>query len=366
MSTRFKTGRFAAAAFALLLIPAALRASLPLGVSLKVSSEIAPPGGIAQMKVKVTEPRPISTGRMFFHTSLDFAGIAVMSPDNDTYGVAQIDGSQLRFAVQSPAGTFGTNSDYPIFTVALRVPAAASIGSISPVSIGGGGLLFTSPTGTVYPTEMKDGSVTVAHGISIDDVNPGSADLEAGSVVSIVGRGFCPTTRVKFDNAALSAVRYVDPTHMQVVLMSATRMHGQRIRAENIDGSKTTYFSYQRTTRKGASAVAALQNTVPLFPLRLATQASIDLPGVLSGVALQNISDDRVVVELDLLSPEGQTLATRIKAIPPKRFKVKEVSELFGLTYGPSFAVRVRASAPIQAMGISVDPSGSASPIVPR
>lgn len=366
MSTKFNTGRFAVAAFALLLIPAALRASLPGGVSLKVSNEIAPPGGIAQMKISVTEPRPISTGGMFFSTSFDFAGIAAMSPDNDTYGVAQIDGSQLRFAVQSPAGTFGTNSDYPIFTVALRVPAAASIGSISPVSIGGGGLLFTSPTGTVYPTEMKAGSVTVDHGISIDDVNPGSADLQAGSVVSIVGHGFSPTTRVKFDSAKLSAVRYVDPTHIHVVLASATRMHGQRIRAENIDGAKTTYFSYQRTTRKGASAVAALQNTVPLFPLRLATQASIDLPGVLSGVALQNISDDRVVVELDLLSPQGQTLATTIRKIPPKRFKVKEVSELFGLTYGPSFAVRVRASAPIQAMGISVDPSGFTSPIVPR
>ena len=130
-----------------------------------------------------------------------------MSPDNDTYGVAQIDGSQLRFAVQSPTGTLGTNSDYPIFTVSLRVPAGASIGSISPVSIGGGGLRFLSPTGAVYPTEMKNGSVTVADGISIDDVNPGSADLQAGSVVSIAGRGFCPTTRVKFDSAKLSAVQ---------------------------------------------------------------------------------------------------------------------------------------------------------------
>ena len=80
MSTRFKTGRFAAAAVALLLIPAALRASLPLGVSLKVSSEIAPPGGIAQVKISVTEPRPISTGGMFFSTSLDFAGIAGDEP----------------------------------------------------------------------------------------------------------------------------------------------------------------------------------------------------------------------------------------------------------------------------------------------
>ena len=49
-------------------------------------------------------------------------------------------------------------------------------------------------------------------------------------------------------------VRYLDSTRMQVVLGSAARMHGMRIRAENKDGAKTTYFSYQRTSRQGASA----------------------------------------------------------------------------------------------------------------
>ena len=192
MTTSFKAGRFtvaAVAALSLILIPASLRATLDNGVSLKVSNETVPPGGIAQMKISVTEPRPISTGGMSFFADFDFAGIAAISPDDDTYGVAQISGGQLRFAVQSPTGTFGMNSDYPIFTVALRVPAAASLASVDPISVGGDGLRFVSPAGTVYPAEFKNGSVTVAETLSIDDVNPGSADLPAGSVVLISGHG---------------------------------------------------------------------------------------------------------------------------------------------------------------------------------
>jgi hypothetical protein len=367
MRTSLKAGRFAAAAvLSLFLIPTAVRATLPNSVSLRLSNEVAPPGGIAQMKVAVTEPRPISTGGMSFFADFDFAGIAVMSPANDTYGVAQIAGTQLRFAVQSPSGTFGTASDYPIFTVALRVPATTSLATVAPISMGGDGLQFVSPTGSAYTTELKNGSLTVAPVLSIDDVTPGSADLPAGSVVTISGHGFRPTTRVRFEAAKLQAVRYVDSTRMLVVLGSPTRMHGQRIRAENIDGTKTTYFSYQRTTRHGTSGVAALQNTMPLFPMRLATHAEIDVPGVLTGVALQNIGSITAVAILELVSPNGRPLAWTWTTIRPNQFRMKEISELFGITYGPDFAVRVWSDEPIQAMGVAVDASGETSPIVPR
>src|SRR4051812_6081746 len=115
MKVAFIGGRFSAAALALVLAPAALGAVVPFaGVSLAVSEEKAPPGGIAQVKISVTEPKPISTGSMFtsFAGFDAFAGIAVMSPANDTYGVAQIRGSQIRFAVLSTTGSFGTEPDY--------------------------------------------------------------------------------------------------------------------------------------------------------------------------------------------------------------------------------------------------------------
>jgi hypothetical protein len=352
----------------LVLAPPAPNAALQVaGVSLKVSHESAPPGGIAQIKVTVTEPKPISTGRMALSFGrLDrIAGIAAMSPANDTFGVAQLRNLEIRFSVLSTTSSFGTSLDYPILTVAARVPASTPLGTVIPVSLGSDGIAMFGPRGAVYPYEVDDGSVTVARGISIDDVTPGSADLPAGSLVTIVGHGFVPATKVRFNETILSSVRYVDSTHMQVALASAARMHGMRIRAENPDGRKTTYFSYQRTRRQGTSAFPAFQNVVPLFPLRMAMQARVRITAVSTALALQNIGTTTVGTAVDLLAADGQVLATRVTSVGPSRFAVREISELFGMSYVPGSIVRVRSAGPIQVMGIEVGPSGDATPITP-
>jgi len=362
-------GRLVAAALSLLLAPAALRAALPFaGVSLTISNDAAPPGGITQIKVLVTEPKPISTGGMRFDFSgFDgFAGIAAMSETNDAFGVADVRGSQIRFAIFSPTSSIGTDSDYPILTVAARVPATAPVDSVIPISIAGDAIRLLDPTGAVYPLSLKDGSVTVKPGISIEDVTPGSADLPAGSAVTIVGRGFTPATKVRFNNVILSSVRYLDATHMRVVVASPARMHGMRIRAENPNGPKTVYFSYQRTRPQGTSLFPTLQNSVPLFPLRLVTQALVEIPGVSTALALQNLADVTAPVLVDLLAPDGRVLATRITSVDPSRFKVREISELFGIAYVAGFSVRARSLVPIQVMGIQVDAAGNATPIASR
>ena len=349
--------------------PLVLHAQLPLtGISLKISREIAPPGGIAQLKVSVTEPRPISTGGLSvdFGGFDEFAGIAALSPGNDTWGTAQVNGTQLKFTLRSTTGSFGTNSDYPILTVAARVPGTAPVGSALPVSFPPGAVSLLSPTGVVYTNETRDGAVTVARGISIEDVIPGSADLPAGSVVTIVGRGFEPTTRVRFDGVALSAVQFVDAAHLQVVLAAPARMHGMRIRAENLSGAKTTYFSYQRTRRQGVSAFAALQNTVPLFPLVLTTRANVDISNPASAIAVQNIGAATAKVAIDLIDPQGHVLATAVASVKTNRFRVNDVSELFGAPPAGPATLRVRSTSPIQVMGIELDPAGNAMPIVPR
>ena len=370
MKSKLTAGVLAAAALSVFVVQAGLQAGVKppfAGVSLAVSREVAPPGGIAQVKMEVTEPRPISTGGLRFRSAgWDVEGVAAISPRNDTYGVAQIENGQVQFAIESRTGSFGTDSDYPVFTVALRVPATTPLGTVSPVGLEGDAPRFISPAGTVYPTHIKDGSVTVNHGISIDNVVPGSSDLAAGSVITIFGHGFRSTTKIRFGETILSAVRHLDSTRMQVVLGQAARMHGMRIRAENRDGAKTTYFSYQRTSRQGRSAFPALQRAVPLFPIRLATRARITIPGVSTGIALQNLNAAPARVALELLSPRGAVLATTATTVDPNRFRVREVSELFGINYGASYAVRVVSTVPIQAMGISVDPSGDALPILPQ
>ena len=113
-------------------------------LSLAVSEESAPPGAIVQVKVSVTEPKPISTGRGRLSGVGKVSGISLRSRLNDAYGVAVVDGSGLDVSVRSPASSFGTDLDYPVLTVAAQVPASMAIGSTSPVDLELGSLRMTS------------------------------------------------------------------------------------------------------------------------------------------------------------------------------------------------------------------------------
>src|SRR6267142_4916409 len=96
MFRRFASAWLVAACIGIVSTSAVLRAepqttTEPLfpGVSLKIGQERVPPGGLAQVKLFVTEPRPISTG--FASLDLDglseIVGIALTSPARDTLGV---------------------------------------------------------------------------------------------------------------------------------------------------------------------------------------------------------------------------------------------------------------------------------------
>src|SRR4051794_14109865 len=84
-------------------------------ITLRVSSETAPAGGMAQMKVLMTSPKPITSGGMYMSLadmsfeSID--GIALFSDTGDVSGAAVVDGGKVNVQFTSPNGTFGTNAD---------------------------------------------------------------------------------------------------------------------------------------------------------------------------------------------------------------------------------------------------------------
>src|SRR5689334_20555690 len=108
----------------LLVIPTALAAFGQAPPTVRIPDEIAPPGGIAQIKVQVTSPMPILTGFADFDLSqVSFAsvdGINLFNPNGDVAGAAVINGTTLGVRFISPQGTFGTNVDYPLLTAAIR------------------------------------------------------------------------------------------------------------------------------------------------------------------------------------------------------------------------------------------------------
>lgn len=167
------------------------------GVSLSVSKETAPPGGMAQVKVYITEPKPISTGggSFTFEAYESVEGIALMNELEDVTGVALVRGSQVAIRT-SPSATFGLDPDYPVLAVAGRVPADTPLGTKFPLSFNPATLQLADPAGNWYVIETKAGHLVAWPGVSIHDVNPGSAVVPRGGVVTLSGSGFDPRTEI--------------------------------------------------------------------------------------------------------------------------------------------------------------------------
>jgi hypothetical protein len=360
------------------------------GLSLRVSDETAPPGSIVQIKIDVTEPKPISTGRgkIKIKGLAPVEGIVLMNRDQDTYGVAMVDGDELSFAIHSPSSLFGTPTDYPIVAIAGRVAANAGIGTTYPLQLDPGALRFVTPAGADYPLEIKDGQLTVGNSVVISDVSPGSSIVPAGGTVHISGTNFVPDTRLQLSETSIAAVHYISSTRMDVVLAQAADMHGVRIRARNPDKSESEYFSYERTKSTSPSNDRILSRTVPLFAPATYMTATVPLPrlggnggrrravghslpnsalaanaGISAqqasgtvGFALQNLGTSDVSASIELLDSHGFPYATNTVTIGPDRYLVREISEVFGLVVSPS-AVRVRSSAPLQVLGLVTDRS---------
>lgn len=336
------------------------------GVSLKVSREVAPPGAIAQMKVFVTEPKPITTGYagLEFDAYDDVVGIALAS--GDTAGIAVVRGGQIALSVLSPSGTFGTDLDYPVLTIAGRVAATAQVGVRIPMSIDPASLQLTDSTGAVYPAEVKDGYLLSGGELSIGDVVPGSADLSTGDVVSIFGTGFSPDSKVRLKETPLADVQYVSPTRIDVVLAAPARMHGKAIRVKNRDGFEVTYFSYQRTHRSGSTADPVLRDVVPIFAGPPSGMQAIDVFETTAGLALQNLDATDTLAFVEFLDAGGSLLASGTIEVPASSYVVRSLSEIFGSSLGTSGVITVAGAAPLQALGVEVDASGRVTPRVAR
>src|SRR5262245_50542479 len=341
----------------------------PLAVSLKVLDEKAAPGAVGQMKVFVTEPMPISTGRggVRFAAFASFDGIALTGTDNATWAAAVVDGPQIDLSIVSPQSTFGLDSSYPIFTIAGHVPASTPVGSTFPFILDPAAITMRDPSGALYPVDGDTAALTVASkAMTIDDVQPGSADVPRGGLVRVLGTNLRPSTEIRFNDTKIAYTKFVSSSEIDVVLGSSARMHGLRIRAKNPDGTEATYYSYQRTFAAGISKDPTFARVVPVFPRRTSTFAYVDLAGDFAGIALQNIESADTVVKAELIRDDGVVLSVKYFVLGSYRYMVRSIPELFGVSYAPGLNVHIHASSPVETMGLSAPGDGSVTPIPPR
>ena len=338
----------------------ALRAQV---LSLRIADEFIPAGGIAQLKLEVTEPKPISTGGLRFAMDWDIEGVAMFSPAGDVSAVAVVRGGRLTLRYLSPSGTLGLspNGDYPILTVAARVPAGAPRGAQFQFALDS---VTASTLFAGYTIETKPGRVTVTDGLSIDNVLDGSAVKKAGDVVTILGKNFVPGTRVDLNEVA-SATTIESPERITERLAQPADLHGLRIRARHPNGTQVTYYSYGRSVPDGASTHPVLAASYPVFPRQGARHSLVVAlaPASEFGLALENRNPGDAKITLEALDWLGQPRSATVVTLAPNHRLVRAVRELVAT---PGGLYRVRSDVPVQVLGLAAQPGdGSVLPVPP-
>lgn len=361
--------RFAVLLLQILGSTAAYGQALPLSV--RVADEQIPPGGIIQVKLEITEPKPISTGSGFFDFGGfdDLVGVAVHSTADDAAAVVLVRPQGLAVSLVSPSSSLGLEPDYPILTMAMRVPASTPVGSRRALNLTGA--TFRDPSGATYPFEFHAGEALIRPGPAVTAVSPGSATVPAGSTITLEGLGFDADTRVRFNETSLASVRVISPTLIQAVVDRQTTMHGQGIEVRN-GNNRSTYFSYQRTVPIGSSAHPLMAAVHPAFPARQWTDAMLRFsaagPAVVHGIALQNLGSVGSTVVLEL-ADEARAVSRRTSiVVAPNTRLVRTLADVFAQSCdGRRCSVRVQATSPIQLLGVVGDVTQSAAtPLLPE
>ena len=370
-TNHFRSLAPAVALFALFSAP--LFAQTPL--ELRIDSETVPPGGMLQLKVAITEPKPILKGGQKATFAAPFLspprGIALFSPSGDASGTAVLSKGAAHFSLSSPISDMGNNIDYPILTVAMPVKATAVPGSTADLALDPSISQWSDPKGKPYPVLLTNGILTVGGTISISDVVPGGGVVDAGAKIAITGMGFQRKSKVQINEGTVATTTYVSPNEIDVTLRAPINMTSRRIKITAPSTNETaTYYSYQRTPEAGRSKHALIASTVPLFSQQvwsLAYFKPVLNASQFTGVALQNPLTKTAAVRLQLLGSNGMVLATRNLTLQARTRMTRDLAQLFpGVVPGTGTTLKVTANAPIPILGLlGDDVLGTVEPVSP-
>ena len=356
------------ASFALLLTPSYLLAVDPAfaGVELRIPDETVPPGGMLQLKVEITEPKPILKGGQRAQYQAQFLGpvqgIALFSPNGDASGTAVLSKGAAHLSLNSPLFDMGNVVDYPILTMAMPVKTTAIPGKTAPLVLDPSLSRWVDPNGQDYPVLLTNGLVTVGGTLSISNILPGGGVVPAGTKIRILGMGFHPDSKVQVNEAILATSTYVSANEIDVTLTTNVNMTSRRIRVVNpTTNERVEYFSYQRTTRMGKSQHPLIAATEALFAQSTWTLAYFKpvLSGSqFSGLGLQNQAAIDSKVRLQLFASNGSLLATRTLTLRANKRMTRDDAEFFtGVVpaTGTTLKVTVLLGPPIQLLGLLGD-----------
>jgi hypothetical protein len=357
------------------LIP--LQAGKYKGLWLKVSDETAPAGSVVQIRITLTEPKPIIRTRMDLEFDEgvvgDIMSISVFSINGEASGTALRIGNVVHIEATSPTGNLGTVEELPLLALSVRLrpnapPEASTTFRIRPESV------FYEREDKIWKVEDNaPGVVKVGGNLSIDSVSPSGGYVQPGDTVRILGRGFQSASQVEIDGARVAMATVISDTEIRLNSNEPFLLDQRGIRVANPDGSETTFFTTLQSSDSSPSAYDLLAAASPLFPPFAQTSAVVtysgaeQISGGFAGVALQNPGTDPVTVSITALAPAGNVLgAATVQLSRLARF-VRNLDELMpGFQPVPGATLRLDASAPIQVLGLEGNlNTGAIQPLSP-
>jgi hypothetical protein len=329
---------------------------------LRVLDETAPAGSVVQMKVRTYEVTPISTASVSFDPAPTFFegidSIGIFATTGEVAGAAMIDGTQVaRIAYVTSAPL--TTDEYPFLTVSLRMRPDMKVGSQAEFTLDPSSLWNVG--GTVVTTRVTPGRVTVGGSVAITDVIPGEGWQAAGTVVSVRGVGFNSRSRLKVDDIGVGSVRVVSSTEIRFTLREPVNMTAQRLRVDNPDGSRSTFYSHMRGIPAATSVRTLLSETYPIFSGTARVQSTLGpIPAMnaleYSALALQNPNVTSATVTVALYAADGALLHSSTRSLKNGYRLALELSELLdGVMPSAGAFVRVTSSLPIEVFGLLCD-----------
>jgi uncharacterized protein (TIGR03437 family) len=329
-------------------------------LTLQISSETAPPGGWAQIKISSATPQLISSGRleMKFDPAVfgSISSVAVFSAQGDAVGIATVSGQSLDVFLSSTAGGIGQLPHLPILTVTIPVLATAPVGRVSAITLDanpgagneplGAERPWTDPQRNIYSVTVAPGTVTVGGSLSVQNLVPGGGLRPAGTLVRLNGSGFSAATSVGIDGVSVSNTQFIGPGEIDLTLGGAADLTGKRVVLRNPDGAQVEYFSAIPCAPDPSPSNATIQ---PLLPAQTWTSAGVVFTERGGMIALQNPNPTAVEVILQTRSVvsvlSGQTTVT----IPPGALHVYATDNL---AIPGANGFRALASAPLRMLGI--------------
>jgi uncharacterized protein (TIGR03437 family) len=327
-------------------------------LALRVSSETAPAGGWAQIRVFAAAPHLVAGGSI----SMDFdpaifgsiASVAVFSATGDALGYANVNGQHVDAHFSSPSGGIGQLPNLPLFVVSIPVLAGAKAGAAAAVTLDASGSPWTDAQGNTYTVTVNSGAVTVGGGLAVASVTPGGGILPAGTVLQIAGTGFDSTTTVAIDGAAVASLRFINSQQLEATLGGATELTGKDFRLANANGQMVDYFSAFPSAPAGFSGSAGIHPPVPLNVFsNVVTDSNLLMhPASHRSLAMLNQNLTPVTV---LRAPQALTLTAESFVIPPGALYFRNPGEGYQITA----SAPIRMEEMIESVNVQVYPAVS-------